>query len=111
MTIIEIKRSLNHIIIYQQYSFWPRKSTVTIGIVFSTNILLENFGLYAVSYVHVVFTDFRKSFDTIYTIYHGLLLSEFKSSIILEFGYTFTQTVFLKHYTQVLNRFFFLLGN
>jgi len=65
-------------IIFQQHGFWSRKSTVTISIVFSTNIL-DNFDLYAVSYMDIIFTDFRKAFDTISSVDNGLLLSEFKA--------------------------------
>ncbi|KAL4113468.1 hypothetical protein QTP88_017083 [Uroleucon formosanum] len=65
-----IKRSLNHIIIDEQYGFRPGKSTVTSSVAFTTYLIdnIEKGGK-----VDVVFTDFKKAFDT---VDHGLLINE-----------------------------------
>ena len=65
-----IKRSLNHIIIDEQHGFRPGKSTVTSSVVF-TNYLLDN--IEKGGQVDVVFTDFKKAFDT---VDHDLLINE-----------------------------------
>lgn len=65
-----VKRSLNHLLIDEQHGFRPGKSTVTSSVAFTTYLLdnIEKGGQ-----VDVVFTDFKKAFDT---VDHGLLINE-----------------------------------
>jgi hypothetical protein len=70
IALTNIKRSLNHVIIDQQHGFRPGKSTVTSSVIFASYIL-DRFDVK--EQVDVIFTDFRKAFDT---VDHGLLLRE-----------------------------------
>jgi len=65
-----IKRSLNHILIDEQHSFRPGKSTCTNGVSFLSYII-ENFE--SGSQIDVIITDFKKAFDT---VNHELLFYE-----------------------------------
>jgi len=64
-----IKRSMNHIIIYEQHGFRPGKSTVTSNVVFASYLTdtLESRGR-----VDVILTDFN-------TVDHGILIRELKT--------------------------------
>lgn len=68
-----IKRSLNHVIIEEQHGFRPGKSTITSSIVFTTYITecLEQ-----KNQVVVIYTDFRKEFDT---VDNGLIINELRA--------------------------------
>jgi len=65
-----INRSRNHIIIDEQHIFKPGKSTITNSVAFTIYLLdyIKKGGQ-----VDVVFTDFKKAFDT---VNHGFLINE-----------------------------------
>lgn len=68
-----IKRSLNHILMDEQYGFRKGKSTVTCSLSF-TSYILKSFE--SNCQVNAVFTDFNKAFDQVkYTSYKSTALS------------------------------------
>jgi hypothetical protein len=92
---------LNHVIISEQHGFRPQKSTVTSSVAFTSYLseVIEHRGQ-----VDLIFTDFKKAFDT---VDHGCLIMVLKSLGIGDpllswlYSYITGRKQFVKNYNAV----------